>query len=192
MINNSMEQKYYVYQWLREDGTPYYIGKGEGFRAYCKRPYRPLDKSRIQIVEDNMFEDDAFELEIELIAKYGRQDLGTGILKNKTEGGEGGSKSPETRAKLSKAGKGKVPWNKGLSAATDKRVKRNAESKKGQVFSEEAKKNMSGYKISDEAKQRMSAGQKGKTYPKKVCPVCSREIATCTFKKHYATHKSEQ
>ena len=76
-----------------------------------------------------------------------------------------------------------------MLVATDKRVKRNAESKKGQVFSEEAKKNMSGYKISDEAKQRMSAGQKGKTYPKKVCPVCSREIATCTFNKHYATHE---
>ena len=186
-----MEQKYYVYKWLRKDGTPYYIGKGEGFRAYAKRPYRPLDKSRIQIVEDKMFEDDAFKLEIELIAKYGRQDLGTGILKNKTEGGEGGSKTLETRAKISKSGKGRVPWNKGLSAATDKRVKRNAESKKGQVFSEEAKKNMSGYKISDEAKQRMSAGQKGKKIPKKVCPVCSREIATTTFNKHYATHRRD-
>ena len=189
MINNSMKQKYYVYEWLREDGTPYYIGKGEGFRAYAKRPYKPLDESRIHIIKDNMLEEDAFNLEKELIAKYGRQDLGTGILKNKTDGGEGGSKSPETRAKLSRAGKGKAPWNKGLSAATDKRVKRNAESKKGQVFSEEAKKNMSGYKISDEAKQRMSLGQKGKTYPKKVCPVCSRKIATCTFNKHYATHE---
>jgi hypothetical protein len=184
-----MEQKYYVYEWLREDGTPYYIGKGEGFRAYCKRPYRPLDKSRIRIIKDKLTEEEAFNLEIELIKKYGRQDLGTGILKNKTDGGEGASHSLETKAKISKVGKGRAAWNKGLSATTDKRVKRNAESRIGQVFSEEAKKNMSGYKISDEAKQRMSTGQKGKTYPKKVCPVCSREIATCTFNKHYATHK---
>ena len=188
MINNSMEKKYYVYEWLREDGTPYYIGKGTGFRAYCKRPYRPLDKSRINIIKDNLTEQESWDLEIELIAKYGRQDLGTGILKNKHEGGGGGSLTEESKMIISKKNTGKAPWNKGLSAATDKRVKRNAESKKGQVFSEEAKKNMSGYKISDEAKQRMSAGQKGKTYPKKVCPVCSREIATCTFNKHYATH----
>jgi len=185
----SMEQKYYVYEWLREDGTPYYIGKGEGFRAYCKRPYRPKDKNRINIIKENLTEQEAWDLETELIAIYGRKDLGTGILKNKTDGGEGGSKSTETRTKLSKAAKGKVPWNKGLTAKTDARVKRNAQSKKGQKFSPEALKNMSGYKVSEEGKKRMSEGQKGKTYPKKVCPVCNKEFSSNVFNKHYATHK---
>jgi hypothetical protein len=105
---------YYVYQYLREDLTPYYIGKGKNNRAYKKgkgEVGKPTDLARIQIIAHNLLEQEAHLLEIKLISQYGRKDLGTGILRNKTNGGEGSSgtvQSEETRKKKSITHKGKV------------------------------------------------------------------------------------
>jgi hypothetical protein len=85
--------EFYVYLYLREDGTPYYVGKGKGKRAFSKNRTIniPEDKTRIVFHSENLTEDEAFTLEKELIAKYGRKDNGTGILRNLTDGGEGSS-----------------------------------------------------------------------------------------------------
>jgi len=185
-------KKYYVYEWLRKDGTPYYVGKGTGFRAYCKRPYKPLDKSRIKIVEDNLTEKQAFDLEIKLISKYGRQDIGTGILKNKTDGGEGPALSEAAKRKLSKAGKGRTAWNKGLTAKTDKRVLRTAMIRKNQKFSAQALFNMANRnKPSLEARKRMSEGQKGKVYPTKPCKFCGINMKINAMAIHLKAHQKE-
>ena len=82
--------RFYVYAFLREDDTPYYIGKGTGNRAWIKRRFRP-DDSRISIIFENLTETEAFSEEIRLIQFYGRKNLGTGILRNMTDGGEGSS-----------------------------------------------------------------------------------------------------
>jgi len=98
---------FYTYAYLREDRTPYYIGKGKDDRAYRKgkgqiRP--PKDKSRIIILKQNLSEEEAFQHEKYMIKVFGRKDIRTGILYNRTDGGEGTSgaiRSEETRKKLS-------------------------------------------------------------------------------------------
>jgi hypothetical protein len=105
--------RFYTYAYLRVDRTPYYIGKGQKNRVYRKRKggiNPPKDKSRIIFLKQNLKEEEAFKHEIYMIAVFGRKDLGTGILHNRTNGGEGPSgmvHSEETRDKISKANKGK-------------------------------------------------------------------------------------
>lgn len=83
---------YYVYFYLRSDFTPYYVGKGKNKRAWIKgnREIKPpKDKSKIILVEQNLTDIQAFILERYYIRWFGRKDLGTGILRNMTDGGEG-------------------------------------------------------------------------------------------------------
>ena len=106
--------RFYVYAYLREDTTPYYIGKGSGSRAYKNQRDipKPRDNSRIQMIETNLTEPQAFELEKALIQKYGRKDLDTGILRNMTDGGDGASGKVWTNSARAAVSAAKTKWHK--------------------------------------------------------------------------------
>ena len=166
MQSNRIEMHYYTYAYLREDKTPYYIGKGKGERIYKKGSGEvnpPKDKSRVIYLKQNLTEEEAFRHEIYMIDVFGRKDLGTGILRNKTNGGEGVSgwvPSEETKIKMSESGKVKI--------FSEEHRRKLSESGKNKIFSEETKRKMSeankGKILSEETKKRMSEAQKGKIF----------------------------
>jgi len=166
---------YYTYAYLREDKTPYYIGKGKGRRIYLKGKGEvnpPKDKSRIIFLKQNLTEEEAFKHEIYMIAVFGRKDLGTGILHNRTDGGEGNSgfvPSEETRKKLSEANKGRT--------FSEEHKRKLSEARKGKTLSEEHKRKVGesgkgripwnkGKTHSAETKRKQSEVKKGKTLSK--------------------------
>ena len=109
--------QYYCYLWIREKdgeypaGTPYYVGKGKGYRAF--EPHlkgalnRPSSLSNI-FVFNCKSEDHAYKTEIELIHNWGRLDLQTGCLRNQTFGGDGGATRGNTGMKHSEESKEKM------------------------------------------------------------------------------------
>jgi len=191
---------YYTYAYLREDRTPYYIGKGKGNRIYEKRKSikPPKDKSRIIYLKQNLTEEEAFKHEIYMIDVFGRKDLGTGILYNMTDGGDGSSgciPSEETRRKMSEAGKGRIfsKEHRRKIGESNKRRIVSAETRRkisdahkgennhnyGKTLSEETKRKQSEVKIgknnpnygkshSEETKRKISEAAKGKTPSKET------------------------
>jgi len=173
--------RFYVYAFLREDGSPYYIGKGTGNRAWGKRQFRPTDDSRISILKGSLTETEAFDEERHLIQFYGRKDLGTGILRNLTDGGEGSSgckRSQETRDKQSVAQTGKTgekssrygkkhtqdALDKISAAMTGKKQSAETIAKKSAAMSGE-KNPMFGKKRTQEFRDKMSEEHSGENNP---------------------------
>jgi hypothetical protein len=161
---------FYVYQYLREDGTPYYVGKGKDGRAWYRgkteRIHKPVDPSRIEIIKDNLTEAEAFDVERDLIKKHGRKDLGTGILRNLTDGGEGisGAKfgtPPEERIeKIRKSLTGRT-----VSENTKEKMSLAAKKPKSDKWKESASINRKGKTISEEHRKMLSTSRMGENNP---------------------------
>jgi hypothetical protein len=156
--------EYYTYAYLREDKTPYYIGKGEKNRAYTKHHKGisvPKDKSRIIFLKQNLLEEEAFKHEIYMISVLGRKDLGTGILRNRTNGGDGASglvHNKKTREQISKAHIGK--------SLSEETKRKQSEAKKGENHPNYGK------SLSEETKRKQSEAKKGeKNYLSKLWKV---------------------
>jgi hypothetical protein len=105
------DPKFYVYQYLTEDGQPYYIGKGCGARIHKPHTSTSLPpKERRIIIKDSLSNEEAKKLEGELISKYKRKIDG-GILDNvkinQWACAVGWKHSEEAKRKISEGNKGK-------------------------------------------------------------------------------------
>lgn len=197
---------YFVYQLVDpRTNLPFYIGKGKNDRAkthlWGKSKSNNPEKDQmiadirshgvepiIQYLYENLFEEDAYFKEEELISKYGRIKFeSNGILVNikkdakpPSQKGKKRNFSKEHRQKLSDSLKGKnkkvPPWNKGLTKDTDERLSKLAVtrsevgnnhqigSKHSQDRIEKVRKKLTGRVMSEEQKFKMSIAKKGKTW----------------------------
>jgi hypothetical protein len=146
---------YYTYAYLREDGTPYYIGKGRGKRIYSKinRKVGVPTKTKILFLKQNLTEEEAFLHEEYMIAVLGRKDLGTGILRNLTDGGEGASGA--VRTEKFKENLRRINTGKKLSKEHIEKIRIANIGEKNPNF---------GKKASGLTKKRMSLAQRGKKH----------------------------
>lgn len=124
-----------VYQHKKKDtGELFYIGIGNNKRrstSIFKRSqlwHNTVNKHglNVEITHSDICWEEACCIEQYLISFYGRRDLGTGILINMTDGGDGryGAKiSEETRIKMSDSHKGKPAPRKGCKNSNETREK---------------------------------------------------------------------
>ena len=81
--------RFYTYAYLRENKTPYYIGKGCGRRMHSTHRHVPVPpKDRILLLKSGLSNEEAIKHEKYIISILGRKSEG-GLLINITPGGEG-------------------------------------------------------------------------------------------------------
>lgn len=164
---------FYTYAYLREDGSPYYIGKGKAGRINSKLHSVGLpSKDRRIFLKKNLTEEESIRHEIYMIDVFGRKDLGTGILRNTTCGGEGISgykHTDESKAKISRAISNPsdetrkrmsiASSNKTMSLSARKKIGEYNRNRPKEVL-DKMSQSHKGIKFSEERRKRMSEAQK--------------------------------
>ena len=145
---NTTEQKYYVYAWyIKSTNKIFHIGKGTGQRYLNRTTHRNAyfinvlnkykDDVDVKIIKDNLFEQEAFDLERKLIAEYKEK----GECKTNLHiGGCGGfpGNSAQRSKKLSDFGKTRIGAKNPMygKTHTPEVRKRLSEANKGKKLSE--------------------------------------------------------
>ena len=166
----------YVYCYLRKNGSPYYVGISGGSARPTQRHRTnrggvqvPRDRSRIRVLRSGLSREKACEWEMFYIQHYGRKDIGTGILRNRTDGGDNGGlghrhseehkayiasvhrgrkASPETRKKLrANAARPEHITRMLKQCFTPEAIEKSAAKRRGVKFDEERCENISAGKV---------------------------------------------
>lgn len=188
-----MATNFYTYAYLREDGTPYYVGKGTGKRAWKKHFKVPVPKEsrRIQLLHTDLTEDQALLLEKQLIAQHGRKDLGTGILINRTDGGEGSTgyvPTDEIKYLCGSSFRGK----KQTKEHNEKRANANRGKKRTEETCRKISEALSLRIRKHESIEKQRKAMLGRKYDKVSCPKCSLIGAGGSMKRyHFENCKSD-
>jgi hypothetical protein len=155
----------------KDDGGIFYVGIGDENRPYVNKKrnnywnnvVKKYEGFEVTILKTDMTWKEACDLEIKMIAFYGRvkpskKNLNYGCLVNMTDGGEGS--------------KGRI--------FSEKTIKKMSESRIGKITSEDTKKKLSkkliGRIISDDTKLKMSqnhANVSGKNHPQVRKVICN-------------------
>jgi len=179
---------YYTYAYLREDRTPYYIGRGKHHSGckYHRMPQKhacgvPPTERRI-VLKDNLSKEEAVKHEEYLIDLFGLVWDETGILRNYVRDSRGGSYvgrklSEETKQKMSLAMKKR--WENGDYDSDEYRNK----------ISESNKKNPRVKQHSEETKRKISESLKLKKLGQSEE---SRKKRSESLKQWWANKKSSQ
>jgi hypothetical protein len=184
---------FYVYAYLRENGTPYYIGKGSALRAWNSNHTinLPRCETRIVIIEQCLSEIGALAIERQLIRWYGRKDNSSGILQNKTDGGEGTAGkivSTITRNQISKKLKGKSTGPR--SAAIRKKISDSSIGKSKWTIEQKlemsiAKKGKQFSKPNEISNKKRSDTLKGTKQPIVSCPHCNLSGGISSMRRYH-------
>jgi|688.fasta_scaffold186753_3 hypothetical protein len=188
----------YVYKHSTLDTDKiFYIGIGSDL--YYKRSKSKRNRSKfwqnivlkhnykIDIIYDNLTRDEACKFEIELIKKYGRIDLNTGILCNMTSGGDGMAElSPKAMLNLKNRMIGNS-YSKGNCMSIEHRNKI-SQINKGRKFTNEHKEKISlgnlNKVLTQETKDKISFANKGRKMPERSIEYKEKLRIKSTGRKH--------